>query len=98
MSKVRLYAVRDLKVGGFNNPYSFINDAVAVRSFESLVNEQSSASMIAKYPGDYDLFCIAEFDQDSGIIVPIGPIHVVAAAALIHTPGDRPSSRVDSQA
>lgn len=98
MSSVKMYCVRDVKVGGFNNPFCFVNDAVAVRSFEALVNEPSQESMISKYPGDYDLYCVGIFDQDTGLMSSMQPEHVISAAALVKTPGDPSSSRMGPQA
>lgn len=61
--KMQVYAIQDLKVGGFANPVTTINDAVMRRMFHTIVTDVGS--VVNKYPEDYTVFHIAEFDTET---------------------------------
>ena len=67
MNEAYCYCVLDRKAGVFNTPYFLINDAVAVRQLNILVNDKSS--MIGKFPEDYILYCVGKFDMLKGKLV-----------------------------
>lgn len=62
----RLYSVRDVQVG-FNSPMTDINDNVAIRNFSYAINNPNNGIMNFE-PRDYDLYCIGEFNTDTGLI------------------------------
>lgn len=63
------YAVRDTKAEAFTRPPFFAsNKAVVIRAFTEMVNDPSQE--VGKYPADFTLFEIGEFDQLTGVLVP----------------------------
>lgn len=68
MSQVNIYTVLDKKAGIYNTPQFLVNDEVAIRLFEFLVNQPES--VMARYPEDYSLYRIGSYDLDTGIIIP----------------------------
>lgn len=65
----KVFSVYDSKARGFLQPFFAINGAVAVRMFESAVND--SASPFFRFASDYELFEIGEWHEDSGELVAI---------------------------
>ncbi|WNK12923.1 MAG: nonstructural protein [Microvirus sp.] len=68
MNKVNAYCILDTKSTIFNQPHFLINDAVALRQFQMIV--QDKESMISKYPEDYRLYCVGSFDMLTGTFTP----------------------------
>lgn len=68
MNSVKAYCVLDVKSKIYNTPMFLINDAVAQRQFEVIVNDGNS--IISKFPEDYRLYRVGEFDMLSGLITP----------------------------
>lgn len=62
----KVYAIKDTKVG-FMQPFIQPNDAVAVREFGNIVN--SGNSMVSANYQDMELYCLGEYNQDTGKIV-----------------------------
>lgn len=63
---MKLFSVRDINLG-FNQPFCDSNEDVAKRGFAFSVNH---TDLIGFAPGDFDLYCIGEFDIESGQITP----------------------------
>lgn len=64
---VNLYAVRDLK-GAFGFPTTAQNDAIAMRSFESQI-EQAHNELFT-HRNDFQLYRIGTYDMEHAKIVP----------------------------
>lgn len=64
---VNLYAMRDIK-SNFMAPTVSMNDAVAMRSFESAI-EQSQGELFT-HRSDFQLFRIGKYDMDKGQLIP----------------------------
>lgn len=64
--KYPVYSVRDKKVG-FGTPYVEQNTASAIRGFRYMLN--NSESLMGFAFEDYDLYMIAEFDTEKGILL-----------------------------
>lgn len=79
---LKIYAVKDLAVQCFGNPFVVRAQGEALRSFQDEVNNDNGNSAIAKHPEDYELFCIGEYDEQNGIIHPITPDLTVRAKDL----------------
>lgn len=75
-----LFSVMDTKVGAFAAPFCCRTKGEAIRSFTEA--KRDAQSMISKYPADYRLYHIGEFDEGQGIIQPIAPALVVGADEL----------------
>lgn len=68
MERQRLYCVFDKKAETYFAPYAVRNDAVADRRFGELLVAEDS--VLSKHPEDYALYCVGEFDEYSGDVVP----------------------------
>jgi hypothetical protein len=68
-AKLLAFSVFDSKAEVFGTPIFFATKGLATRAFEDQCNR--SDSPIANHPGDYTLFCIGEFDQDTGLLTPL---------------------------
>lgn len=64
--KIGVFAVYDSKTGIYAQPNFLINKGAALRAWEDAANDQNSN--IGKHPGDYTMFQIAEWDDESGTI------------------------------
>lgn len=78
----KIFAVRDVKVSDYSNPLVYPNEVQAVRDFEQIANKPDS--QIGMYPGDFELYQIAEMDSVTGKITAIEPTKfIIAAASLV---------------
>lgn len=65
---MKVYSVYDSKGKFFDKPFIQRNSADAVRGFEMAVNEEKHDTMIRRFPADYTLFELGEWDELEGII------------------------------
>lgn len=79
----KLYSILDTKGSMYGPVMSFQNDQTAVRSFTEMLISGDKNSMLALYPTDYILFCIADFDQSNGNINSLGPVSVISGLEAI---------------
>ena len=75
-----VYAVRDLKTG-YLHPTLDQNDATAMRNFAQAICKSDTTMNFA--PGDYQLYCLGEFDSDTGTICPLEVKALVADGAQV---------------
>lgn len=61
---LKMYSIRDAKGEIFNPPFFQQTHGVAERSFKELVNDPKSN--LNKYPEDYDLYYLGEYDDITG--------------------------------
>jgi len=79
--RLKVFSVRDSKAGCFNVPFFQKSHGEAERSFSMLL--QDDKSMISKYPDDFDLYYVGDFDDQDGVFNALEtPQHVVKAVAL----------------
>ena len=77
----KIYSVFDSKVGSYLSPFFMRSKGEAIRALQGeLTNEQSN---ICKYPSDFTLFEIGEYDDSKGMISPITPLSVGAAVEFL---------------
>lgn len=82
MVVTKMYSVYDKKTGVYMSPFFANHDAQAVRMFTSACKSQDS--LLAEYPEDFELYCLAEFDPDSGEIRALdGKKFLVAGSSVI---------------
>lgn len=60
----QVYAVRDDKAACFAPPFFMQRDGQAVRAFSDAVNDRST--MLSRHPGDYQLYCLGRYDDNTG--------------------------------
>lgn len=61
-----VFTVRDEKVGAFMPPFFARSRGEAVRSFMQVFDDKEHA--FARSPGDYVLYALGSFDDNSGLI------------------------------
>lgn len=89
---IKVYSVYDKKTLAYNTPYFAATDGAATRSFQELAGDLSTT--VGKYPHDYSLYYIGEYDIDKGQMIPVLPIrHVVDANALLVKQAELPLER-----
>lgn len=67
----KIVSVFDSKVGIYDTPTIFRSRGEALRSWQTVVND--AGTPFSKYPADYSLFEIADFDPEKGIVIPCDP-------------------------
>lgn len=76
-----VYAIWDGKVEAYSPPFIQKTAGQAIRFLTDLVNGQSSD--VSKYPQDYDLFQVGEWDENKGQVKPLAAnVHLVKALEL----------------
>jgi len=68
-----VFTVLDSAANAYLPPFFAPTLEVALRRFRETVNSPADGNQIAKYPEDYTLFQIGEFDQEQGRLIPIEP-------------------------
>lgn len=58
-----MFSVYDTKARNYSNPFTAINQQVAIRDFTQAVNE--SSSQLNKFPDDFKLIEVGEFDDEN---------------------------------
>lgn len=80
-----LVSVYDKKAQTFSAPFSAINEQVAIRQFGDAVRDTNTA--ICAHPEDYQLFKMAEFRENVGIVFAggddVSPVHLIDALSLV---------------
>lgn len=64
MLKLRLYSIYDSKAEQFSPPQVYHNDMLALRGFESVVNDDKM--FIKKYPEDFTLYYVGNLGDSDG--------------------------------
>lgn len=64
---VKLFAIYDHKVGSYGQLMPFRSKGEAIRSFSDAVGDVKSD--FCRHPEDYVLFQMAEYDDNSGLVV-----------------------------
>lgn len=65
---MKLFSLFDSKAGAFNRPFAAPSESFAIRLFADQVNKGDDT--IKSHPGDFDLFVVASFDEETGIVNP----------------------------
>lgn len=79
--KLLAFAVHDAASGLYGTPMFLISKGLALRSFSDECNNPQS--IINKHAGDYTLFQIGEYDEESGVMTPITPLSCGNAVEFI---------------
>lgn len=81
--KYLAFCIRDVQVGAYNRPYFMVSKGQAIRSFTDEVNRPSDDNPLYKHPSDYEMFCVGEFDEDTGLLVPLPQPELVVSGATV---------------
>jgi len=83
-----VFSVFDSKANAFLSVFSLVNKGVAVRWFSGMVN--GGHLEMTAHPEDFTLFQLANFDEDSGSIEPLGsPKSIVLGVLVVKKEGSR---------
>jgi len=75
-------SVYDVKGAFYSTPFISLNEEMAARDFGAVVRDPNT--MLSKFPEDFRLVVIAEFDDISGAVIPYKtPKFLVDAIAFI---------------
>lgn len=79
---MRVYSLFDRKMKEYGSLVLGSNDASTVRALKEML--MGSQSTVSKYPGDYDLMCLGDFDVENGDIVGETPRLVVNCQEVLN--------------
>lgn len=65
--KLKVFTCYDCKVESYGNPFFMKTKGEAIRGFAEVSNDEKS--QIAKYPEDFTLFELGEYDDSNGKFV-----------------------------
>ena len=89
MAIKKLYSILDTKAQAFLNPISFATDGEAIRWLTTEVDGDAVRSNVARYPEDFILYRLHDFDDQLGITLNTmdgkehkGPKELIAAFTL----------------
>lgn len=78
----KMFTIRDAKAESFHNPFFQLSHGEAERSFRTAVNDEKT--QLHKYPEDFDLYYLGEFDTNNGTFQSLDtPQHVIKAVQCI---------------
>lgn len=81
------YSIFDNKALQYHPPFFASTHGAAVRSLSDLANDLQTN--IGRHPSDYVLYCVGQYDDAKGMMIPYAPLeHVVDAVALVKRPAD----------
>jgi len=82
---LNVYSIYDNKTLTYAAPFYGPTDGFATRAVRDIVNDTGTA--VGRHPGDYVLYCVGQYDDQRGLLMPESPLrHVVDAIALLSTP------------
>lgn len=74
----RAYSIRDTKGEVFNLPFYKKTHGEAERDFKTLIQTKNEQSLPSKYPEDFDLYYVGDYDDIKGQFKSLDtPQHVV---------------------
>ena len=82
----RLYSLRDNRLGLFAQPIISHNDAVAIRQFGDIVQDEKMG-LIAQHPDDFALYYLGDFDDETGSFASVEPVCLAFGSDFL-TPKD----------
>lgn len=78
MNTCYLYVVYDKIAGTYTSPFTAINNAVAIRSFNHEVQRYQNAE-----PSDFELYCLGSFDYSTGLVAAFEKLEFVVKGQVI---------------
>lgn len=73
-----MFSIKDVKAEGFNTPFFQATFGLAERTFKEACQDEKS--LLSKHPGDFSLYYVGEFIQETGEFRPEAqPRHVCNA-------------------
>lgn len=79
----KIVSIYDVKSECFGAPVFVKATGEAIRSFGEAVNDDKKENNFAKWPADFSLFLIGEFDDSTGEVTSQPPEQLVTALSLL---------------
>lgn len=76
---MKVYALFDEKSQSYGTPFFQLADGQASRSLQELVNDPQS--LVAKYPEDFALYKLGEFDERTGMLNALNVVEFICRAS-----------------
>ena len=73
----QVFAVRDSKAEAYALPFFLPRMEVALRSFRDAMKDPKHE--MSRHPEDYSLWCLGEFDDNTGAMLAVEPVLVARA-------------------
>lgn len=84
---MKIYSIYDSAADVFNDPFNQLTNEVALRTFRSLIYDGQST--ISNTPGDFSLFCLGDFNSETGVVTGyFKPELIVEAMSILNESGD----------
>lgn len=84
---LKVFGIRNAKADCFENrPFFARSHGEAERVFQNEVTRQSPDNFVWKYPEDYDLYFLGEYDEQTGVIRGLDTPQHLAKAISYNTP------------
>lgn len=78
-----LFCLRDQKMNMYDRPFVAPTAEMIIRELEDRVQSPRNDDPVGRYPQDFDLYAVGEFNSDSGVITPYSaPKHITSLLAL----------------
>lgn len=81
---LRAYTLHDSKALNYSPPFFQHNHGLAMRMLSDLVNDPNTS--VGRHPADFKLYCVGQFDDAKGAMIPLDPIEHVMDAVSCVTP------------
>lgn len=75
-----IVSLKDTAARVFGQPFVVQATAQAVRSLRDEVNNKDATSDVARHPDDFELYELATFEEDTGVVTMIDPPRMVTRA------------------
>lgn len=83
--QLKIYAIYDSKTEAHATPFFMQAHGQAIRAFTDVVNDPSTN--INRHPADFTLFCLGEWDDNSGKFSPLdAKVNLGCALDFLKTP------------
>lgn len=80
------YAIYDHALKCYATPFFSQNDASATRSFAMLKNDPTTP--FSQFYQDFDLYCLGQFEDDTGLLIPLSPTRLVVKGSTVFQDGN----------
>jgi len=79
---IQMYAVLDEKDQAFRSMHFVQSDGLAARNFGDAVSGNNpNTEYLRLHPEDYSLYCVASFNDESGLVEPYSPVRFICRAS-----------------
>lgn len=79
---MKIYTIYDKKTETYGRPFFERSDQAALRSVRTVVNTPEQHNQYYKYPGDFELVQIGQYNDESGMLEAMTPQKLTELKAL----------------